>query len=227
MAVLLRSHVEHETYGEVGAEEQADAVLRGQLTRLELNYFDVSDSEAEVVAEFLKHDENVKRMCLDFRRIGAQGVKVIAEALRHNKSVERLRLRGTQRGSDGGKALIDAFNHNVSIKKIYLEKRNDISAESQAMLYYLTGVRNRLLIPAAVSRAALFLIASRRTIANSGDLAIFPKEIVKMIAIAVWETRRDSRWIQAVSNDANEESKKREFIENLTKEIAGKRVENL
>jgi hypothetical protein len=47
---------------------------------------------------------------------------------------------------------------------------------------------------------ALYLIAARRVtpIADAGILSIFPKEIVKMIAMAVYATRKDPAWIKAV-----------------------------
>ena len=57
---------------------------------------------------------------------------------------------------------------------------------------------NQILIPAAVRRASLYLVAARRSVANAGAIGIFPKEIVKMIAIKVWETRKDPIWIEAL-----------------------------
>ena len=88
-----------------------------------------------------------------------------------------------------------------------------------APIEYLTKTRNRVLIPAAARRASLYLIAARRAtpIADSGILAIFPKEIVKMIAMAVWATRKDPKWIEAVSSDEHMESQKR-FVEGLVRD---------
>ena len=68
----------------------------------------------------------------------------------------------------------------------------------QATIEYLAETRNNFLIPAAVRCASLYLIAARHT-ADSGSLAIFPKEIVKMIAMEVYGTRKDLKWINAVS----------------------------
>jgi hypothetical protein len=77
---------------------------------------------------------------------------------------------------------------------------NNIAPESVATIQYLTQTRNRVLIPAAARRASLYLIAARRAtpIADAGNLAIFPKEIIRMIAMAVYATRKDPAWIKAV-----------------------------
>ena len=79
---------------------------------------------------------------------------------------------------------------------------------------YLTQTRNKVLVPAAARRASLYLITARRAmpVADAGDFAIFPKEIVRMIAMAVWATRKDPAWIEAVSIDEHMESQKR-FVE--------------
>lgn len=76
------------------------------------------------------------------------------------------------------------------------------SLESEATIEYLTQRRNGVLIPEAVRRTSLCLIAFRRRVANTGDLALLPKEIVRMIAMKVWATRQDAKWIEAVSNAA-------------------------
>jgi hypothetical protein len=76
---------------------------------------------------------------------------------------------------------------------------NIIAPKARATIEYLAGTRNAILIPAAVRRASLSLIAARRNIAGAGILAIFPKEIVKMIAMEVYATRKDPIWIDALS----------------------------
>jgi hypothetical protein len=121
---------------------------------------------------------------------------------------------------DGADSLIDALNHNVCLTELYV-KRNNIAPESTATIDYLVETRNAVLIPAAVRRASLYLIAARRAtpVADSGSLAIFPKEIVKMIAMAVWMTRKDPKWIEAVSSDEHMESQKR-FVEQWVRDYS-------
>jgi hypothetical protein len=100
---------------------------------------------------------------------------------------------------EGADSLIDALCHNVCITKLYVNG-NNVAPESEATIKYLTETRNAVLIPAAALRASLYLIAARRAtpIADAGDFEIFPKEIVKMIAMAVYATRKDPAWIKAV-----------------------------
>ena len=44
---------------------------------------------------------------------------------------------------------------------------------------------------AAARRAALFIIARY----GEGDLAVFPRDLIKLIANEVWETRMDQEWM--------------------------------
>ena len=45
---------------------------------------------------------------------------------------------------------------------------------------------------AAARRAALFIIARY----GEGDLAVFPRDLIKLIAKEVWNTREDPIWIE-------------------------------
>ena len=49
----------------------------------------------------------------------------------------------------------------------------------------------------AARRAALFIIASY----GEGELAVFPRDILRLIGKEVWGTREDPRWMDA---DASE-----------------------
>ena len=46
---------------------------------------------------------------------------------------------------------------------------------------------------AAARRAALFIIARY----GEGDLAVFPRDMIKLIANEVWKTRLDDAWMDA------------------------------
>ena len=94
--------------------------------------------------------------------------------------------------------LIDTLNYNVCLETqmVFI---NDVAPKVWASIQHLTETRNKLLIPAAVRRASLYLIVTRRNIADAGILAIFPKEIVKMIAMEVWATRKEPIWIDALT----------------------------
>jgi hypothetical protein len=131
--------------------------------------------------------------------IGPRGANAIADALKCNKKVWHLGLTYNQIGDQGADSLIDALSQNVCMTGLYV-LGNNIARESVATIKYLTQTRNKTLIPAAARRASMYLIAARRTtpIADAGILAIFPKEIVRMIAMAVYATRKDLAWIKAV-----------------------------
>ena len=60
--------------------------------------------------------------------------------------------------------------------------------------------RNMEEIPAAVRRAALFIVGVCRStnFDEMGDFAIFPVEVLRLIAQAVWATRKDPKWIDAL-----------------------------
>ena len=94
--------------------------------------------------------------------------------------------------------MISTLAYNVCIIAADNEG-NNIAPHTEAIIEYLTKTRNVILIPAAVRRASLCLIAARHSIADAGPLGIFPKEIVKMIAMEVWATRMDPIWIGTLS----------------------------
>ena len=158
----------------------------------------IGDDGAEIVAYFLKLDGTVRTVLLVSCNIGPRGAKAIAKSLKHNRTVESLYLSFNQFGDEGAEALIEALSHNVRMKVLDMIGIS-IAPEARAVIKYLTETRNKILIPAAVRCASLSLIGARRNIADAGILAIFPKEIVKMIAIEVWATRTDPIWINALT----------------------------
>ena len=151
----------------------------------------------EAVASFLKVDETLEEVYLRYNNIGPRGMKAIADAVKHNNTVWYLGLDGNQIRDEGADELIDALTQNVCIIEL-CACYNEIAPESMVAIKYLTETRNAILIPAAVCRASLYLIFARRVTADAGMFSIFPKEIVRMIAMAVWATRKDPKWIEAV-----------------------------
>jgi hypothetical protein len=182
-----------------GKVKDAEKLMQGELEVLNLWNCGICDDGAVKVAAFIKFDDTLETVWLDCNSIGPRGAKAIAEAVKCNKKVWYLILTFNPIGDDGADALIDALSHNVCLTELYVTD-NNISPKSMATIEYLTQTRNRVLIPAAVRRASLYLIAARRStpVADAGILAIFPKEIVRMIAMAVYATRKDPAWIKAV-----------------------------
>jgi hypothetical protein len=66
--------------------------MRGELTDMRLNGRPIGDDGAEIVADFLKHNETLKKMWLMDCRIGSRGAKAIAESLKHNQTLEEMYL---------------------------------------------------------------------------------------------------------------------------------------
>ena len=160
-----------------------------KLVGLYLRGCQLGDDEAVIIAAFLKDDDIVEKGYLNYNNLGPRGAKEIDDALKRNKTVWYLNLGGNQIGNQGAASLISALNHIICITELYINY-NDIAPESMATIQYLAETRNAILIPAAVRQACLYLISARRSIENAGDLSIFPKEIVRMIAMAVWATRK-------------------------------------
>ena len=185
---LLRVHWE---------EKEVTALMRGELVELGLGFCPIGDDGAEIVANFLKHDETVKKVSLWNCLIGPLGAKAFAEAMKHNGTVEDLSLNPIE--NEGVMALLECLSHNVCIKGLHILLSNRPAPELRASIQYLTETRNAICIPAAVRRTSLCLIAARRNITNAGNLAVFPKEIVKMIAMEVWASRKDPIWINALT----------------------------
>ena len=189
LVALLREH---------GKGEQAEMALRGELMELIFHYCKIGDDGVEIVADFLKHDETVRVVNLAVCSIGLHGVNVIAESLKHNQTVEIANFEWNQIGDEGAGALMEALNYNVCTKKLIIYTYS-IAPKLWAIIQYLTKTLNKILVPAAVRRASLCLIAARNNIADAGTLATFPKEIVKMIAMEVYGTRNEPIWLNALS----------------------------
>jgi hypothetical protein len=190
LVALLRGH---------GKDEQAERLMRGELAALDLHWCEIGDDGAESVADFLKHDKTMRAVWLYNCNIGPQGVKAIAESLKHNRTVQEMNLFGNPIGGKGAEALIEALNLNVCVECLDVMGYCINFPELNATIEYLSETRNKILIPATVLRTSLYLIAARRNITDAGNLAIFPKEIVKMIAMEVWATRKESIWIDALT----------------------------
>ena len=190
MATLLR---------ECNMEKEVELVLRGQLSELNLELREGGGDEgAKIVAAFLKHDKTCKKVNLNGWNIEWRGGRAIADALKHNSTVRDLSISFNPIGEVGVEAFIASLDHNVCISNLWLPS-SSTTAESAATIEYLIEIRNRILIPDVVRRASLCLIAFRRTIAGAGNLAVCPKEIVKMVAMQVWATRKDPQWLDVLS----------------------------
>ena len=165
----------------------------GSLRGLYVSDCDISDDGAIALASLLEHGSHLQTLDLRVNGIGEAGLMALANALKRNEHLQRFAFRTDPGlGGDGiENAFIDVFQSNVTLLKLQGIK----SSEIKALLR-----RNKKKIPAAVRRAALLLIGTCRSnsFEGMGNFAVFPKDIVRLIAQTMWETRRDPIWIQAI-----------------------------
>ena len=190
-----------------GKTELVEAFVRGdRVTSLDLSACGIDDDKAVLLSAFLESDmcHAVAAVHLGLNQIGPRGAKAIAAAFKSNTDVWYLSLAKNHIGPSGAEALIETLqSHNVRLSQVCLIN-NGVPYESIATVQHLTMTRNAVLVPIAVRRATLFLITIRRKTPpciGMGPFALLPKEIVKMIAFAVFATRRDPEWINAITDD--------------------------
>ena len=106
-------------------------------------------------------------------------------------------------------------NHRSFSFSLFLDGNSDLPPEFQRELYndhsaaqnVISDIsiyyRNEIMRDAA-RRAALFIIARY----GEGDLAVFPRDMIKLIANEVWKTRLDDAWMNA-GEESNARSSKR------------------
>ena len=86
---------------------------------------------------------------------------------------------------------------------LFLSSNTVLPKEFQYSIYDRTTVQKRIvdisiyyrtkIMHAATRRAALFVVARY----GEGDLSVFPRDVLKLIAKEVWKTRRDEAWLDA------------------------------
>ena len=185
-------------WGNRFGDEGVVALVEGLKTNtsirtLNLMRCDVSDEGAIALASLLANGSHLEVLCLQGNQIGEAGMKALANALKHNQSLQVLGIWDVPGLDEEGveDAFIEGLQNNVTL----IELDGIELSEIERLL-----LRNTEEIPAAVRRAALLLIGIRRStdIEGMGDFAVFPKDIVRLIAQTVWATRRDPIWIRAL-----------------------------
>ena len=194
------------------------------LTELSLFNSSIGNVEAIVLSASLKKNTSLLLMALSGCGIGDKGILAIAEALKENKTLLRLDMSRNSLTTVGWNALAEALRFNRSLIMLNIGEDHDelagaigrafcpILLKENVCLTELHSnsisderiqnllARNQDRIPEAARRAALLLIGIRQStdFEAMGDFAIFPKDIVKLIAQAVYATRKDPIWIQAL-----------------------------
>lgn len=174
------------------------------VSRLNLSGCNISNAGAVALASLLENSMQLEALYLEENIIESAGIFSLADSLKRNQSLRILNILDNPGLDAEGveNAFIDVFHHNVCLVDLTME---DTTQKISNLL-----LRNAVLIPAAVRRASLSLIAARRSIEDAGDFDVFPKEIVKKIALEVWATRKDPKWMEALS-EAERMGERRSF----------------
>ena len=162
-----------------------------------------------ILADVLKHQTGLKELKID-SEMSLSDLGSITTALMRNETLEKLSIeliRGADlsdedhpfdeeclvRDEQMVAVCVAPLRRNVALLEFELlfEGSSGTPMEIQDILS-----RNKTAVPDAVRRSALFIIGICRStnFKGMGDFAILPKEVVRLIAMAVWATRRSPKW---------------------------------
>ena len=192
---LTRLDLSMNALGNEGAIALTDGLKNNNtLRKLLLFECGISVDGAEAIADLLQYNLGLTHLNLSHNELGEDGILALANSLKHNTSLKKLDVDNICL-LNGEDPFIDALEHNVSLLKLSRFPTRERDTIDALLL------RNKEEIPAAVRRAALFIIGvcQSTNFDGMGDFAIFPKDVVSLIAQAVWATRKDPIWIEALS----------------------------
>ena len=147
------------------------------------------------LANAMKHHTGLQSLDITKLAMHESDFASFIDALKTNRTLEDL-IIGSEEIATSFPYIVDLLQHNVSLLT-YGDPSFDHPNPQEIERLLL---RNKILIPAAARRTALFLIGIRRSTnyEGMGDFNVFPKDIVRLIAQTVWATRKDPIWIQAI-----------------------------
>ena len=96
------------------------------------------------------------------------------------------------------------MGHNSALPKEFQQNFRDNHTAAQGQIADISIYYRHEIMRAAARRAALFIIARY----GEGNLAVFPRDMIKFIANEVWKTRLDDAWME-VGEELNPNSSKR------------------
>jgi hypothetical protein len=82
---------------------------------------------------------------------------------------------------------------NSALPQNFQQYIDDEHTDVQKLLSDISMYYRHEIMRAAARRAALFIIARY----GEGDLAVFPRDMIKLIVIEVWKTRLDNTWMDS------------------------------
>ena len=178
---------------DAGLSAFASGLDSSSIERLLFGSSSIGNQGLFALAEFVRLSTKLKYLHLmAHNQVAKEGTIAIAEGLKENVLLETMILEfASEQGVEA--AFIDALEHNVTLTQLTLRRCSDATIGNLLL-------RNKNLIPAAVRRAALMLIGicGSNNYEGMGKFATFPKDVLRLLAQAVWATRRDPVWIQAL-----------------------------
>ena len=85
----------------------------------------------QAIGDSLKYNKILKTLSLDYSELGDAGADIIAQALKQNTCVEALDLEGNRIGNAGARSLLEMLKENGSVGDITLMPGNDIDESLQ------------------------------------------------------------------------------------------------
>ena len=85
------------------------------------------------------------------------------------------------------------LSNNIALPKQFRKKLNYDHTAVEELLSDIAIFYRHEMMRAAARRAALFVIARY----GEGDLAVFPRDLIRLIANEVWKTRLADEWLDA------------------------------
>lgn len=196
------------------------------LTVLDIEDCHIGDEGIALIANALRYNTTLRNLYISFNRFGLEGSKAIAEMLRCNSSLSTLRAIYCVNGNCALE-IIRSLVDNVNLSRLDLsgcEGESNLTWQNVVNVLcgqmILTDLRlyctpleehndiQRLLnrnkqVQAQVRRLIRYLIGIRQGYGQQGKqgmgaLGLLPKEIVMLIAKALWKTRREWTWVDVL-----------------------------
>ena len=196
--------------GHCGATSLVEMMLKGEPVTL-INFFGraLGDFRTSTLATYLTNNTVLTHVWLNDNDIGGPGMLYLARALEGNQTIVELRLADNPRIlDDSGELLYQALSKNRSLR--YIDLLGTRIQKRRGHLQRLAQ-RNQLAYEAIkpARRASLYLIAvcQQSDWEGMGDLKIIPKNVVILIARAVYATRWDTCWAPGYIEEAGNASR--------------------
>ena len=99
---------------ETRKKELVEKIMSGK-PKVSLERLNLSDDDAEEIAEILKTNNTLKVLWLWHNNISDRGAKALAEAIKQNNTIEKIFLEDNNIGIDGIVSLVEALSWSTTI----------------------------------------------------------------------------------------------------------------